>query len=299
MSGSCKHPEVLPFWHEATATWSYVVSDPRSKDALVIDPVMDFEYRSGWLFSGGADQIVNHVQTRALRLHAIMETHVHADHVSAAPYLRAHMQAPVMIGRGIVEVQAGFCDLFNLHGRLPVDGSQFDRLLQDQQSLCLGTLVVEVMASPGHTPESCSLLIGDAVFVGDTLFAPDLGTARCDLPGGDAGQLYDSIQKLYRLPPHTRVFLCHDYPPAGRHAMAETSIGAELAGNIHIRADTGRDEFVRRRQQRDATLPLPELLFPALQLNINAGAALLPEDNGIRYLKIPLNHLSRRNAGPL
>ncbi|MBU1187471.1 MAG: MBL fold metallo-hydrolase [Gammaproteobacteria bacterium] len=291
MNSSCKHPGVRPFRHEATGTWSYVVSDPDTLDAVVIDPVMDFEYRAGRLYSCSADLLVDHVRAHGLKVRAILETHAHADHVSAAPYLLGHWAVPLMIGAGIVAVQSRFCGMFNLHGQLAVDGSQFDRLLHDQDALHFGSLQGRVIATPGHTSDSCSYQFADAVFVGDTLFAPDYGTARCDFPGGDAGLLYDSIQKLYQLPHSTRVFLCHDYPPADRAPMAETSIGAELAQNIHINADTTREAFVSMRRQRDAGLAVPELLIPAVQLNINAGAALPAEDNGVRYLKVPLNQL--------
>jgi len=287
----CKQPDVQPFRHDDSGTWSYVVSDPGTGDAVVIDPVMDFEYRAGRLTSESADELLDCVRVNELKVRAILETHAHADHVSASPHLRSHWSVPLMIGAGIVEVQARFCQLFNLQGRLAVDGSQFDRLLQAHDELRFGALAGQVMVTPGHTSDSCSYLFGDAVFVGDTLFAPDYGTARCDFPGGDAGLLFDSIQKLYQLPDETRVFLCHDYPPAERSAMAQTSIGAEKADNIHISSDTRRDAFVKMRKQRDATLAVPELLLPAVQLNINAGAAMPPEDNGIQYLKVPLNQM--------
>ena len=291
MSILCKHPNVETFRHDATGTWSYVVSDPDSQDAVIIDPVMDFAYRSGQLTSQSADQVIDHVRRHGLNIRAILETHAHADHVSAAPYLRSHWAVPVIIGAGIVEVQARFCKLFNLHGQLAIDGSQFDQLVSEHEQLEFGTLRGQVLATPGHTSDSCSYLFGDAVFVGDTLFAPDYGTARCDFPGGDAGLLFDSIQKLYCLPDATRVFLCHDYPPSDREPIAETSIEAEKTGNIHINANTSRCEFIHMREQRDATLAVPELIIPAVQLNINAGAALPAEGNGISYLKVPLNQL--------
>jgi len=291
MNNSCKHTEVRPFRHAATGTWSYVVSDPDTQDAVVIDPVMDFEYRAGRLYTCSADLLVDHVREHGLTVRAILETHAHADHVSAAPYLRSQLAVPVMIGAGIVAVQDKFCRIFNLGGQLPVDGSQFDQLLQDQQILTLGTLACKVIATPGHTSDSNSFLIGDALFVGDTLFAPDYGTARCDFPGGDAGILFDSIQNLYRQPDATRVFLCHDYPPSDREPMAETSIGEQKRGNRHVQTNTERESFVRMRRQRDATLALPELIIPAVQMNINAGEPLPAEDNGVRYLKVPLNQL--------
>ncbi len=280
---------VTPFHHPATGTWSYLVQDPSSKAAAIIDPVMDFEYRAGRTFSDYADEILEHVRREQLEVHWILETHAHADHLSAAPYLQQQLGAPIGIGRGITAVQARFKEIFNLPEAFKTDGSQFDHLFNDGDSFAIGSLTGRVIATPGHTSDSNSFLIGDALFVGDSLFAPRFGTARCDFPGGDAGVLFDSIQKLYRLPDETRVFLCHDYPPEGQAPIFGTTIGAQKRNNIHVRADTRREDFVAMRSRRDASLPLPELIIPSVQVNINTGKPMPAEDNGTSYIKVPLN----------
>lgn len=280
---------VHAFLHEPSSTFSYVVRDPESRAAAVIDPVMDFEYRSGRMDTAPADHLIEFCRKRQLELQWILETHAHADHVSAAAYLQDELGGRTAIGGGIRAIQANFARVFNLADDFTPDGSQFDRLLADGDRFSIGSLEGTVMETPGHTSDSVSYRIGDAVFVGDTLFMPDYGSARCDFPGGDAGELFDSIRKLYALPDTTRMFLCHDYPPDGRAHRHETSVGEQKRSNLHIRADTRREDFVRMRNERDAVLPLPELIIPAVQLNINGGRPYPPEANGIAYLKIPLN----------
>ena len=280
---------VTPFHHPATGTWSYVVQDPDSKAAAIIDPVMDFEFRAGRTYTDYADEILDFVRREQLEVKWILETHAHADHLSAAPYLQEHLDAPVGIGRGITAVQERFKELFNLPDAFKTDGSQFDHLFDDGDSFTIGGLTGRVISTPGHTSDSNSFLIGDAVFVGDSLFAPRFGTARCDFPGGDAGVLFDSIQKLYQLPDETRVFLCHDYPPEDKEPIAETSIGEEKRDNIHVRADTRREDFVTMRNERDESLPMPDLIIPSVQVNINTGKPMPAEDNGTAYIKVPLN----------
>lgn len=280
---------VHAFLHEPSSTFSYVVRDPESRAAAVIDPVMNFEYRSGRMDTAPADRLIEFCRKRQLELQWILETHAHADHVSAAAYLQDELGSRTAISDGIRDIQANFARVFNLADDFTPDGSQFDRLLADGDRFAIGSLEGTVMETPGHTSDSVSYRIGDAVFVGDTLFMPDYGSARCDFPGGDAGELFDSIRKLYALPDTTRMFLCHDYPPDGRAHRHETTVGEQKRSNLHIRADTRREDFVRMRNERDAVLPLPELIIPAVQLNINGGRPYPPESNGIAYLKIPLN----------
>ncbi len=283
--------EVQSFDHAVSGTWTHIAYSPRTRVAAIIDPVLDFEYRSGRTSHQFSRTIAEWCEDRQLDVQWILETHAHADHISDAPYLQARLAAPIGIGQQITRVQAHFKSLFNLPADFTADGSQFDRLFKEADSFQIGDLTGQVIATPGHTPDSSSYLIGDALFVGDSLLAPDFGTARCDFPGGDAGVLYDSIEKLYGLPEQTRVYLCHDYPPDHRPAWCETSIGVQRSENIHVRADTRRDDFIRMRRQRDSRLPVPELLFPAVQLNINAGRPLPPESNGVSYIKVPLNAL--------
>ncbi len=283
-------PDVKVFRHEPSGTFSYVVRDPTSQSAAIIDPVADFEYRAGRISHGSAGEILDYCRSRNLQIEWILETHAHADHLSDAPWLAAQLGGvPVAIGRGIAEVQARFKLVFNLPDSFKTDGSQFDHLFETGERFSIGTLEGRVIATPGHTSDSNAFLIGDAVFVGDTLFAPDYGTARCDFPGGDAGVLYDSIQKLYELPDATRVFLCHDYPPADREPIFETTIGEQKRHNKHVRADTERKDFVSMRNKRDASLPLPDLIIPSVQVNINTGKPMPAEANGTQYIKVPLN----------
>ena len=283
---------ITPLFHVGSGTWTYLVADPASGDALVIDPVLDFDAKSGRTDTESVHLLLDAVAERGLQLRWVLETHAHADHLSAGAWLRACTPGlRIGIGAGIREVQKTFVPVFNLGDDFPVDGSQFDCLFNDGESFMLGSLQVEVIATPGHTSDSVSYRIGDALFVGDSLFMPDGGTARCDFPGGDAATLFASIRRLYQLPDATRVFVCHDYGPGGRAVAGETSIGAEKAGNIHLRDDTSEAEFVALRQARDITLEMPALILPTVQVNIRAGEFPPPEDNGVRYLKIPLDTL--------
>ncbi len=281
-------PDVHPFFHPPTSTWSYVVSDRDSRAAAVIDPVLDFDIHSGRCWTAAADAIIAHVERERLAIEWILETHAHADHLSAAPHVRATLGGRVAIGAGICQVQRVFRDLLNLGADFPVDGRQFDRLLGDGGELGIGSLVIRAIPTPGHTSDSLSYLVGDAVFVGDSIFMPDGGTARCDFPGGDAAALFASIRRLYELPPETRVFVCHDYSPGGREPGCETTIAAERAANIHLRDGVAEAEFIALRTERDATLGAPKLLYPSVQANIRAGLLPEPEANGRRYLKLPV-----------
>lgn len=280
--------QILAFFDEATNTVTYLVSDPATRQAAVIDPVLDYDHRSGKVSTKSADQVLAAVATQALDVAWILETHAHADHLSAAPYLKARTGARVAIGEGIRDVQTIFRPVFNLDD-VSGDGAEFDRLLCDGGTLSIGDLTVEVLHTPGHTPACVSYRIGDAVFVGDTLFMPDYGTARADFPGGSAHTLYQSIQKLLALPPETRLFMCHDYKAPGRDSYAwESTVAEERACNVHVHEGVSADEFVAMRQGRDATLAAPTLLLPSIQVNIRAGRWPEAESNGVRYLKIPM-----------
>jgi glyoxylase-like metal-dependent hydrolase (beta-lactamase superfamily II) len=282
-------PEVHPFRHESTGTWSYVVVDTGSNHSAVIDPVLDFDPKSGRTSAASAGEIADFVHERDLTNEWILETHAHADHLSAAPWLQAAIGGKIAIGQGIREVQKAFRDILNLEPAFPVDGRQFDRLLADGDSASIGALSARAIATPGHTSDSLSYLVGDAVFVGDSIFMPDSGTARCDFPGGDAGLLYASIRRLYELPAETRVFVCHDYKPGGREARCETTIAAEREGNIHVKDATSEAEFTAMRRKRDATLEMPALIYPAVQFNIRGGRPPPAESNGRSYLKLPFS----------
>ena len=294
-------PSVSAFHHAGTGTWSYVAWDPDTRAAAIVDPVLDYEAASGRVSTASAQALVDAVAAHGLDVQWLLETHAHAAHLSAAHWLKsAHYGAArIAIGAGIAEVQARFAHLFGLGAEFRADGSQFDHLLHDGEAFRIGGIEAEVIATAGHTSDSCAYRVGDALFAGDSLFMPDAGTARCDFPGGDAGALYRSIRRLYALPDDTRVFVCHDYgkradqdnADGGRGPACETSIGAQKRGNIHVRDDTGEAEFVALRQARDATLPVPALILPAVQVNIRAGALPPPEGNGVRYLKIPLDAL--------
>ena len=281
-------PEVHSFLHAPSSTWSYVVSDRETRAAAIIDPALDFDIHSGHCGASAADAIAEYVRRERLTLRWILETHAHADHLTAAPYLKSLLGGEIAIGDGIRKVQQTFREVFNLGPEFPVDGRQFDRLLNDGEEIRIGSLLLRVIATPGHTNDSLSYHIGDAVFVGDTMFMPDGGTARCDFPGGDAAVLYASIRRLHELPPETRVFVCHDYGPGGRELRCETTIAAERAGNIHLRDGVTEDEFVALRRKRDSGLEVPKLLYPSVQVNIRAGRLPEPETNGRRYLKLPL-----------
>lgn len=285
-------PAVTTFFDPATYTYSYVVRDPASQSCVIIDSVLDYDPASGRTNTQSAEDIVAFVREQQLTVEWLLETHVHADHLSAAPYLKQQLGGQLAIGAQITTVQKVFAEIFNAEPQFATDGSQFDRLLSEGDTLSFGGLFVQVMHTPGHTPACLSYVIGDAVFVGDTLFMPDYGTARCDFPGGDARTLYASIQRLFELPDATRVFLCHDYKAPGREEHCnESTIAAEREHNIHVREGISEDEFVAMRTARDTTLSMPTLILPSVQVNMRAGELPPAEDNGVRYLKIPLNAL--------
>ena len=284
---STMNPLIHAFFDPDTHTVSYLVADPVSREAAVIDPVLDFDMRSGQVATRSADRLLDAAHAQGLHIRWVLETHAHADHLSAAPHIRQQTGAPIAMGERITEVQAIFGPRFNLG--LAHDGREFDRLLQDGEHLPLGELHIAVMATPGHTPACVSYRIGDAVFVGDTLFMPDYGTARADFPGGDAATLYRSIRQLLALPPSTRLFMCHDYLPEGRSEFAwESTVAAQRAHNVHVHDGVSEAQFVALREQRDAGLAAPQLLLPAIQVNICAGQLPAPEANGVVYLKLPL-----------
>jgi glyoxylase-like metal-dependent hydrolase (beta-lactamase superfamily II) len=282
-------PEIRSFFHKPTFTYSYVVSDPATREAAVIDPVLDFDVRSGRLGTASVAAIDGCLRDDGLALRYVLETHAHADHLSGAQFLAQRGSAVVAIGVGICDVQAAFKSALNLESNFCTDGRQFDRLLHDGERLPLGGLDIAVLAMPGHTSDSVAYLVGDALFVGDSLFMPDYGTARCDFPGGDARMLFRSIQRLYALDLQTRLFMCHDYAPGGRAYQNQSTIAAERAGNIHVRDGVTEDEFVALRTARDLTLDAPQLLYPAIQVNVRAGVLPPAEGNGRRYLRIPLS----------
>ena len=282
-------PIVKAFFDEATFTVTYIVSDPETRRAVVIDPVLDYDPSSGRTATSSADQLVEHITSSDLKIDWILETHVHADHLSGAPGIQARTGGKTAIGQEVTSVQSTFKELFNI-ADLAVDGSQFDYLFADGETFKVGNIDARVLATPGHTAACVSYVIGDSAFVGDTLFMPDFGSARCDFPGGDAAQLYQSIQKIYSLPKETRLFMCHDYKAPGRDFFAwETSIREQRDSNIHIDKDVSEDEFVALREGRDSELGMPKLLFPSIQVNIRAGSLPDAESNGIRYLRIPLD----------
>jgi glyoxylase-like metal-dependent hydrolase (beta-lactamase superfamily II) len=287
-------PDVTSFFHAPTGTWTYAVADPATGVAAIIDPVLDFDWRSGRTATTAADELVAHCRSRSLHVRWILETHAHADHLSAAQHVKARLGGEVAIGRGILDVQRTFKRIYGLGGEFAADGSQFDRLLDDGQDLPLGAMTVRVLATPGHTSDSVSFLVGDAVFIGDTLFMPDSGSARCDFPGGEARQLYRSVvERLFALPPSTRVFVCHDYRPGGREAQCETTVAEQRRGNTHLRDDIDEGAFVRMRTERDASLDVPNLIVPSVQVNIRAGHLPPPDADGVRYLRVPLDVFGR------
>jgi glyoxylase-like metal-dependent hydrolase (beta-lactamase superfamily II) len=293
--------DVKAFFDEATNTVSYLVADPNTGNAAVIDPVLDYDHRSGKASASSADAILREAADRKLQIEWILETHAHADHLSAAPYLRAKTGAKVGIGEHIRDVQILFRPVFNLDD-VSGDGSEFDRLFRDGETFAIGDLAVSVMHTPGHTPACVSYRIGDAVFVGDTLFMPDYGTARADFPGGDARTLFRSIRRLLDLPADTRLCMCHDYKAPGRVRYSwETTVAEERAHNVHVRDGVTEAGFVAMRTARDAGLAAPTLLLPSIQANIRAGRLPRAESNGVRYLKIPVRldaELSRADARP-
>lgn len=282
-------PRVVSFFDPETFTGTHVIIDEGTKHCAIVDCVLDYDPKSGMTSTASADALIAWVKGEALTVDWILETHVHADHLSAAPYLQAALGGQTAIGSAVTLVQSVFKGLFNAEDSFAPDGSQFDVLFDDGATFAIGDLTCTVIHTPGHTPACVSYYVGDALFVGDTLFAPDFGTARCDFPGGDAKVLFQSVRKLLALPAETRVFLCHDYMPGGREVILETSIGAERANNIHVQEGVEEAAFVAMRSARDATLSMPVLILPSVQVNMRAGELPPAEANGMRYLKIPLN----------
>ncbi|MCE9523314.1 MAG: MBL fold metallo-hydrolase [Alphaproteobacteria bacterium] len=284
-------PHIEAFFDDATFTVTYLVSDPATRTAAIIDPVLDYDPKAGRTSTKSADAVLDAAKRGNFKIDWILETHAHADHISAGAYLREKTGAKIVIGEHITHTQAIFAPIFNMKG-FKADGADFDRLVKDGDKIKLGAMDIEVLFTPGHTPACISFKIDDAVFVGDTLFMPDYGTARADFPGGDAGTLYRSIKRILSLPPATRLFMCHDYKPAGRdHYVWETTVAEQHAKNIHVKDGVSEAEFVAMRQTRDKTLTKPVLLLPAIQVNIRAGRMPAPDDNGIAYLRIPLNKI--------
>lgn len=285
-------PDVTAFFDDATNTVSYVVKDPEGSACAILDSVLDFDHASGRTDTGSADQIIAHIKAQGLQTQWILESHVHADHLSAAPYLQEKLGGKIGIGAGITTVQDTFGKVFNEGTEFQRDGSQFDALFADGNSFHIGQMRADVMHTPGHTPACLTYVIGDAAFVGDTLFMPDFGTARCDFPGGSAHDLYKSIQRILALPDATRIFVGHDYKAPGRSDFAwETTVGAQKAANVHIGAGADEDDFVTLRETRDASLPMPKLIVPSLQINMRAGHMPKADENGTVMLKLPINKL--------
>tara|TARA_R110000824_G_scaffold318073_1_gene505186 strand:+ start:3650 stop:4570 length:921 start_codon:yes stop_codon:yes gene_type:complete len=287
-------PEVVAFFDEDTNTFSYVVKDPASKACAIIDSVMDIDYPSGAITYSGANKIINHVKKHDLKVEWIIETHVHADHLTAAIYIQKKLGGKLGIGKNITFVQKLFGRIFNVNKDFKRDGSQFDRLFDDGDSYQIGNMTAYTMHTPGHTPACMTHVIGDAAFVGDTLFMPDGGTARADFPGGDANVLYQSIQRVLSLPAETRLFMCHDYPE-GREVAYETTVAEEKANNKHVHDGITEDQFVAMREARDVTLGMPRLILPSLQVNMRGGHLPPVENNNMSYLKIPLNAFVKAN----
>jgi glyoxylase-like metal-dependent hydrolase (beta-lactamase superfamily II) len=283
-------PEIASFFDPATFTVTHVVSDPATGEAAIVDSVLDYDPSSGRTATGSADTVVDYVNMHNLKVKWLLETHAHADHFSAAPYLQEKLGGKIAIGADIVTVQQVFGKLFNAGTEFARDGSQFDALFTDGDTFTIGTLPITVMHVPGHTPACIAYVVGEAVFVGDTMFMPDYGTARADFPGGDARTLFRSLRRILSLPPETRLFMCHDYLPKGRSEYVwETTVAAEREGNVHAHDGITEDEFVAMREARDATLDMPRLILPSVQVNMRAGHLPPPDDNGITYLKIPVN----------
>jgi len=286
----CLRPSIAGFFDEATNTVSYVVHDPTTDEAAIIDSVLDFEVASGRTSNGSADRIIEYVTYNNLKVTWLIETHAHADHISAAPYLQERLGGKLAIGRGIIRVQEVFGKLFNAGTDFERDGSQFDKLFEDGETFKVGELEGIALHVPGHPPADMAFIIGDAAFVGDTIFMPDFGTARADFPGGDAHQLYRSIRRLLSLPDETRLFLCHDYKAPGRDEYAwETTVKQQREENVHVKDGVSEEDFVEMRTTRDKTLAMPKLIMPSVQVNIRGGRLPDPEDNGVSYIKIPVN----------
>ena len=291
MNNAALNPQVHGIFDPATWTVSYIVHHGPGTACAIIDSVLDYDPKSGRTRTNSADKVVGYVHENQLRVEWILETHAHADHITAAPYLKQKLGGKVAIGQQITSVQKVFKGIFNLEPEFRQDGSQFDTLMNDDEEFRIGDLRAKVLAVPGHTPACVAYQVGDAVFVGDTLFMPDVGTARCDFPGGDAKTLYASTRKLLSLPAQTRLFMCHDYPPNNRPVAYETTVAEQRAKNIHVHDGISEAQFVQMRTQRDATLDMPVLILPAVQINIRAGAMPPKEANGVAYLKIPIDAL--------
>lgn len=283
--------EIKPFFDAETWTYTYVVSGGKGSPCIVIDSVLNYDPKSGRTSTRSADEVIQFIQGEELKLTWILETHAHADHLTAAPYLQEKLGGKLVIGNHIASVQSVFKGVFNLDKDFAVDGSQFDHLLKDEETLGFGELSLKALYVPGHTPACMAYEIGDALFVGDTLFMPDVGTARCDFPGGNARTLYQSVQKILSYPKQTKLYMCHDYPPNGRAPEWSTTVEAEKSSNIHVHDGISEEQFVQMRTKRDKTLQMPTLILPSIQVNIRAGNFPEPESNGKSYLKIPLNIL--------
>ena len=282
-------PDVRAFFDPATWTLTYLIKDPASSACAIVDSVLDYDAASGRTKTARADQVVAAVEAEALTVEWILETHVHADHLSAAPYLHNKLGGQIGIGAHITDVQEIFANLFHVEPEFRRDGSQFDCLFADNDTFTIGNLTATALHTPGHTPACMTYHIGDALFVGDTMFMPDFGTARCDFPGGDARTLYQSIRRLLSMPPETRMFMCHDYMPNGREMKYETTVGEQKASNLHVHDGISEDEFTVMRSAKDKTLNMPALILPSVQVNMRAGELPPAEENGVRYLKIPLD----------
>ena len=289
---------IKPFFDPATGTVSYVVSDNVTQMAAVIDPVLDFDIKSGRTRTESADRMLKYLRAQALTVQWILETHVHADHLSSAHYIQQKVGGRIAIGDNIRQVQAVFKKLYNLERSFLPDGSQFDHLFKDGETFRIGDVEATALLVPGHTPADMAYLVDGVVFVGDTLFMPDVGSARADFPGGDARVLYRSMRRILDLPSDTRVFVCHDYPPTDRAPHWETTVAAQRANNIHVRDGITEEQFIAMRKARDATLEVPTLILPALQVNVRAGQLPPPDDNGVSYLRIPLNALPAKISDP-
>jgi len=282
-------PHVQSFLDPATSTYTHVVYDHAGGHAAIVDPVLDFDARSGRTSHTRADEVIAFVRAQNLTVDWVLETHAHADHLSAAPYVKAEVGGKLAIGGAIQRVQSVFKTLFHLEPEFATDGSQFDHLFADGDTFAIGELTATAWHVPGHTPADMAFVVGDAVFVGDTLFMPDVGSARCDFPGGDAHQLYQSVRRILALPPQTRLYLCHDYPPATRESQSMCTVADQRQSNIHVRDGISESEFVAMRQARDATLAMPNLILPSVQVNIRAGHLPPAESDGHHYLKLPVN----------
>jgi glyoxylase-like metal-dependent hydrolase (beta-lactamase superfamily II) len=283
--------QIKSFFDKATWTFTYVVADPEARVCIVIDPVLDYDPKSGRTLTQSADQVIQYITSNHLQLEWVLETHAHADHLTAAKYIQNELGGKIAIGEKVQMVQGVFKGIFNLGNEFKTDGSQFNHLIKDGENISFGNLIIESIAVPGHTPACMAYKIDDAIFVGDTLFSPDVGTARCDFPGGDASTLYRSIKKILSYPESTNLYMCHDYPPTDRQVIDRTTVGEQRTKNIHIRDGVTLDAFVQMRKARDATLEVPVLLLPSIQVNIRAGTMPPKEDNGTSYIKIPINLL--------